>query len=220
MRLFTAALLAALTLTSCSSMLVDEDQYAGFLPDYTSLQATQSPSGAPVRRWIDPSVDLSAYDSILLHPVVFYPPQKPTETVTQGTLSAIAAEFDQTLGRALSKSRPLVQTVGARTLVIKPAITSVTDENEGLRAYEYIPIALIVAGVSTATGSRDRDTRLNVELVASDGRSGRPVAMAVRQLQGEELPNAATKLTSRDFSKAFAAAAGDAAALLTARPAR
>ena len=214
MRLLALALSSVVTFASCSSLLVDEDQYTGFLPDYSQLQATQSPSGAPVRRWMDPAVDISGYDSVLLHPVVFYPAQKPTAAVPQETLSAITALFDQTLGRELAKSRPLVSTPGPRTLVIKPAITSVSTRNQGLRAYEYIPIALIVAGVSDMTGARDQDTILNVEIIVSDASSGKPVALAVRQLKGEELPNDSTKLTSRDFSKAFTAAAADAGMIL------
>lgn len=46
---------------------------------------------------------------------------------------------------------------------MRPAITAVSAKTKGLRPYEVIPIALVAAGVSAATGIRDQDTSLSTE---------------------------------------------------------
>jgi hypothetical protein len=40
-------------------------------------------------RWVDPSFDLSKYDSIVYHPVTYYPVAKPTSQVSQQTLDGL-----------------------------------------------------------------------------------------------------------------------------------
>jgi hypothetical protein len=197
-------------------MLIDEDQYTGFLPDYSQLEVTKSPSGVETRRWMDPTVDFSAYDSFMLVPVIFYPEQEPTTEVSQATLDEIKRHFDNSLSAELQKTLTQVTTPGSRTMVIKAAITSVSREDQSLKVYQYIPIALVVTGVMSATGHRDQDTYLNVEVQVDDGASGRPVALAVRRLEGVVVPNARTPLSASNFTKAFQSASVDAATLLTA----
>jgi len=49
--LLCASLLAV---SACSSNRVDPSDYSYFLKDYSRLQPAESPSGAPVMRWIAP----------------------------------------------------------------------------------------------------------------------------------------------------------------------
>ena len=48
-----------LGLSGCAGNKVDSRDYSGFLGDYSRLTQQQSPSGAPVMRWIDPALDIS-----------------------------------------------------------------------------------------------------------------------------------------------------------------
>ena len=69
---FKVAVLAGLlALSGCASKVTQPEQYSGFLKDYSNLQQTTSASGKPVLRWVDPSFDLSKYDSIVYHPVTY-----------------------------------------------------------------------------------------------------------------------------------------------------
>ncbi|MNQ97814.1 hypothetical protein D3C85_1134790 [compost metagenome] len=61
-----------------------------------------------------------------------------------------------------------------------------------------IPIALIVAGVSTATGIRDQETTIATEAVFIDGKTNQVVAKVVRKGTGVPLENKKQKMSVDD----------------------
>ena len=81
------------------------------------------------------------------------------------------------------------------TLVVRAAITGVSAKAEGLKAYEVIPIALVVAATTTAAGTRDRETEIFVEAEMLDGSTGQPVMRVVRKGRGQELENREEQVT-------------------------
>jgi hypothetical protein len=62
-----------------------------------------------------------------------------------------------------------------------------------------IPIALVAAGVSAATGIRDQDTSLATEAAFLDGSDSRVVAEVVRKGAGADLDNSAQVMQANDF---------------------
>ena len=64
-----------------------------------------------------------------------------------------------------------------------------------------IPIALLAAGISTATGIRDQDTTLATEAAFLDGSDNKVVAEVVRKGAGADLENADQVLQAKDFKK-------------------
>lgn len=190
--------LTALGLSGCASKLVQPDEYSGYLVDYSNLSEEKSPSGAAVMRWIEPGVDVSRYTSVFIEPSQLYPRPQATEKIPQSTLDGITRYYDQALQREFSKALPLAKEPGPGTLIIKPAITAVTAKTEGLRAYEVIPIALLAAGVSAATGIRDQDTALATEAAFIDASDNRLVAQVVRKGAGKTLDNSSQVMVTDD----------------------
>jgi len=84
---------------------------------------------------------------------------------------------------------PLASKPGPNTLIVKPAITQVAASTQGLRFYEWLPVTLVAAGVSTATGIRDRDSEIATEVSFEDGSTGEVVAEVVRKGKGVPLEN-------------------------------
>lgn len=181
--------IASLALMGCSSKVTQPDEYSGFLGDYSRLKEEKSPSGAAVMRWVDPKIDLSKYTSVYIEPTQLYPKPQPTEKIPAGTLSGITSYYDQALKREASKTLPLATSPGPGTLVMRAAITAVSSKTEGLKPYEVIPIALVAAAVSTASGIRDQETTLGTEAVFIDGESHAVVAQVVRKGTGKPLSN-------------------------------
>ncbi|MCY1419693.1 hypothetical protein D9M71_352860 [compost metagenome] len=66
---------------------------------------------------------------------------------------------------------------------------------EGLKPYEVIPIALVTAAATTASGARDRTTELFVEAELLDAATGQPVLQVVRKGYGKELENKEEQVT-------------------------
>ena len=84
-------------------------------------------------------------------------------------------------------------------IIVRPAITAVSSETESLAPYEYIPVALVVAAVSTASGIRDQETQLSTEAVFIDGQSQDVVAQVVRKGTGKSLDNNTQELKADNF---------------------
>ncbi|WP_416311680.1 DUF3313 domain-containing protein [Pseudomonas sp. W03] len=190
--------LTALTLTGCASKYVEPEKYSGFLKDYSALEEDKSPTGAPVMRWIQPDLNVNRFSSVYVEPSQLYPQPQPTEKIPASTLQGITQYYDQALKTQFSKALPLATGPGPGVLVVRPAITAVSASTKGLQPYEVIPIALIAAGVSTATGIRDQDTSIATEAAFLDGGSGQVVAEVVRKGAGAELENSSQVMQAKD----------------------
>ncbi|BBH47081.1 DUF3313 domain-containing protein [Pseudomonas sp. KU43P] len=190
--------LASLLLHGCASKYVEPDQYSGFLKDYSKLKEDKSSSGAAVMRWIKPGIDTNQFSSVYVEPSQFYPKPQPTEKIPQQTLTGITQYYDQALKTQFSKALPLATSPGPGVLVVRPAITGVSAKTKGLRPYEVIPIALVAAGISTATGIRDQDTSVATEAAFIDGRSNEVVAEVVRKGAGTDLENSSQVMQAKD----------------------
>lgn len=181
--------LTGLGLAGCSSSTVQPDEYSGFLKDYSHLSESRSPSGATVMRWIDPDLKVDRYTSVYIEPSQLYPKPQATARIPQATLQGITQYYDQALKRELGKSLPLASGPGPGVIVVRPAITAVSSKTEGLKAYEVIPVALVAAAVSTASGIRDQQTDIATEAQFLDGGSNKVLAQVVRKGSGKPLEN-------------------------------
>lgn len=198
MKVAMAIGLTSLLLAGCASNLSKPEDYSGFLKDYSKLREAKSPSGAPVMRWIDPKLDSNAYTSVFIERSQFYPKPQATAQIPDSTLRGITDYYDQALKRELGKSLPLAAAPGPGVIVVRPAITAVSSNAEGLKPYEVIPIALVVAAASTAAGTRDRQAEIATEAAFIDGGSQKVVAQVVRKGTGKELENDKTVLRPED----------------------
>lgn len=190
-----AVLTGLLTLAGCASKVAEPDNYSGFLKDYSGLQQTTSASGKPVLRWVDPNFDPNQYDSIIYHPVTYYPVAKPTSQIGQQTLDGLLNYTNSKLKTAIGQRKPLVTSPGAHSLIFRGAITGVDSSKEGLQFYEVVPVALLVAGTQAATGHRTMDTHLYFEGELIDAATNKPVLKVVRKGEGKDLNNESTPMT-------------------------
>ena len=191
--------LTSLLLSGCASKYVEPEQYSGFLTNYSVLKEDKSPSGAPVMRWIQPGLDVSQFTSVYVEPSQLYPQPQATDKIPASTLQGITQYYDQALKTQFAKVLPLANGPGPGVLVVRPAITAVSAKTKSLQPYEVIPIALIAAGISTATGIRDQDTSLATEAAFMDGSNNKVVAQVVRKGAGSELENSSQVLKATDF---------------------
>lgn len=202
-RIVPLALLAGVLLAGCASQTTKPEQYSGFLSDYSQLQPATSASGAPVLRWVAADFDPSRYRSVMVEKPQFYPKPQPSAQVSEATLQQIADYLQQALQRELQGRMVVVDQPDQDTLVLRSAINAVDVSPEGLKAYEVIPIALLAAAATTASGARDMDSEIYVELEALDARTSKAVARVVRKGHGLALENSSTQLTLNDLKPAL-----------------
>jgi hypothetical protein len=180
---------ASIAMAGCASEVTQPDEYSGFLSDYSQLKEAKSPSGVEVMRWVDPQLDLSRYTAVYIEPTQFYPKPQATTKIPESTLNGINTYFNQALKRELGKSLPLANGPGPGVMVVRAAITAVSSKTEGLKPYEFVPVALVAAAVSTGTGIRDQETTLGTEAQFLDGANGKVLAQVVRKGTGKPLSN-------------------------------
>jgi len=207
--MISAVCIASIGMIGCASKVQQPDEYSGFLKDYSRLKEARSPSGAEVMRWIDPKLNVDQYTQVYIEPSQFYPAPQPTAKIPKSTLTGITGYYDQALKRELGKSLPLASAPGPGVIVVRPAITAVSSKTEGLKPYELIPVALVAAAVSTASGIRDQETTLATEAVFLDGQTQAVVAQVVRKGTGKPLENDSQVLKADDVKNVIDGWASD-----------
>ena len=158
------AVAAALLLTGCTSKTVNQAQYSGFLPSYEGLTAVETASGQKALRWVAPGFNVANYDKLVYQPVRFHPTPQTTDRISQQTYDELLKYANTRLSQAFSNRFQLVGfSSGPRTLEFRGAITGVSASTEGVKPYEIIPVALVLAGAMTAAGERDQNSELYLE---------------------------------------------------------
>lgn len=207
-KLFIGVALTSLLLGGCTSKVTEKDQYSGFLSNYNNLQQVTTTSGETAMRWVSPSWNPNAYDTVAFKTLELYPAPKPTERVNQQTLDELQSYMTSKVKGVLGQKYQVISNEksapkGSKTLVMRAAITGVNAENEGMKWYEVVPVAAVVGGVSAATGHRDQDTTLFIEAEFIDASNNQTVAKVVRKVFGSTLSNASQKITTKDFKVAI-----------------
>ena len=208
-QLISTLCITLLGLAGCASKITPPDEYSGFLSDYSQLKEAKSPSGAEVMRWVDPQLDLDRYTAVYIEPTQFHPKPQATAKIPESTLRGINDYFNQALKRELVKSLPQAEGPGPGVIVVRAAITAVSSKTEGLKPYEFVPVALVAAAVSAGTGIRDQETTLGTEAQFLDGASGKVLAQVVRKGTGKPLANDSQVMKAEDVKSVIDGWASD-----------
>jgi hypothetical protein len=207
-KLFVGAAMAGLLLGGCTSKVTEKEQYSGYLSNYNNLQEVTTPSGGTAMRWVSPSWNPNAYDTVVFNKLELYPSPKPNERVNQQTLDDIQSYMTSKAKSTLGQKYRVVSSAGSapkgsKPLIMRAAITGVSASNEGMKWYEVVPVAAVVGATQAATGHRDQDTNLFIEAEFIDAKTNQTVAKVVRKVFGTQLSNESQKVTAKDFKEAI-----------------
>jgi len=185
----------ALSLVGCASNYVSKDQYSGYLNDYSKLEQVDTASGGETLRWISEKISSQNYHSIIVDKTVLYPEPQASEQVTDTLLRQFSWTVSKMIKNAAEGSFKLVTEPGEGVLHIKPAITGVAHNMEGMKPIEILPVAMVLGLGKAALGTRDRDVSVFLEVAVTDSQTGELLATAVRKGEGEQLENDTEKLS-------------------------
>ena len=207
-KLLIGVALASLLLGGCTSQVTEREQYSGFLSNYNNLEEVTTTTGEKAMRWVSPSWNPNAYDTIAFRTLEFYPAPKPNERVNQQTLADLqdlmSRKAKLMLGQKYQRvSNAAAAPAGSRPLILRAAITGVSASNEGMKWYEIMPIAAVVGATQAATGHRDQDTNLFIEAEFIDARTHQTMAKVVRKVFGSQLENESQQISTKDFKAAI-----------------
>lgn len=205
-----------LVLVGCTtSETTQKEEFSGFLSDYSQLEKGTSLDGqAVVLKWISPTLPARKYTKVMLDPVVIYPAPKPGPQLRAEVLKSMLAYLNKAVEREVSRNYEIVTVPGNDVVRLRSAITGVRTKAEDLEVYEYIPIALALASVSTATGARDQMVELFLEAELTDSSSGERLAAAVKKGFGEPVENTSDQVELENVRPVLDSWARSAATLL------
>jgi hypothetical protein len=206
-RLFFVTVITAVITACASSSPSPEKTSSGFLTQryYDQLTQVKTPSDQIVSRYVSPSFDPSRYKQAIVEPVIAYPKPQPTEQVSMETLETLELQLTMLLEDDLSEVLALTRTPGPDVLRLELAVTGINISDKPLKGYQYIPIALIAA---EARG-REQQVKLFLEGRVTDSVTGEVQAVSTRELTGEDLKNAKSKLEAKQLNQGIEAAGKD-----------
>lgn len=161
-------------------------QDAGFLKDYTQLEMKKDAKGVERKIWISPKLTPKNYRKLIIEPITFFPAPQPTEQVSMAALDEIRAYIDGGVRKAVEASVPVVSTAGPGVIRFRWAITAASVD-KSLKAYQLVPLALVVTAAKRGTGNATYDIKLMVEGEWVDSVSGEVLMRAVRVGKGVEV---------------------------------
>jgi hypothetical protein len=165
----------------------EEQQYSGFLSDYSGLEKTKDPLGEPLLRMVSPRFTPANYHALIIEPVQLYPEPQPTERVSQSTIDEIAQYLNSELKSQLAREVQITDTAGPGVARLRFAITAVGTKTEGLKPYQYLPFALVLTTASRAVSGTPEEATLYMESEVTDSVNGERLMVGVRHGTGEEL---------------------------------
>lgn len=203
MNLFFSALLITLFLCSCAAQKAPKQLQSGFLSQkyYDKLAKIETPTDKIAFRWISPEFKSADYHHVIIDPVVAFPKPQATEQVSLETILTLQAKLTRLIEDAVQKVRPLAQSPGPGVMRVQTAVAAINISDKALAFYEYIPVALVAASASKATGIRDQQVQLYVEMRAVDSDTNEVLGVAIREITGENLENVKEKLEAQDLNR-------------------
>ncbi|CAM3368492.1 DUF3313 domain-containing protein [Bordetella flabilis] len=191
--------LAVRLLGACATVLIvagcatsPTPKESGFLGDYSKLQKMPAPGGGSRLAYLNPDFTPARYKAVLLESVTYYPQPQPSDAVSMATLDDIRTYVDTSLRQKLGQKVRLVNQAGPGVARIRVAITAVGTESQALKAYQYIPVALVITGArALAEGGRPQDASVAIETSITDSMTQEVLYAAVRGGTGERVQSAA-----------------------------
>lgn len=209
-------IILALIISGCASNhVVEEEQYSGYLADYSKLQQEETVSGGMTLRWVSEKLTAEDYHSVIFDKTILYPQPKPTEQVSEALLIQFSKSIDNALSSAARGAYQVVAQPGEGVLRIRPAITGVEQSSEGMSAIDILPVAMIFNLGKAATGASEQDVTVFLEVSVTDSLTGELLATVVRKGEGAQLENHQEQLTMTHLKEMIQNWQQDAADIFT-----
>jgi hypothetical protein len=166
-------------------------QFSGFLGDYSMLQP--GGPGQPLYRYVNPNVNWSQYNAIMIDPVTFWDAED--SSVSPEEQQDLCAYFYNKLRASMMKYFQVVDQPGPGVMRLQVAITNATAATPVLRtASVVVPQMRIINRLKQfATGSFAFVGSARAEMKLTDSVSGQILAEAMdQQMGGNNIQTAAT----------------------------
>ncbi|MCG8684301.1 MAG: DUF3313 domain-containing protein [Desulfobacterales bacterium] len=192
-----ACLILAFMTTGC---MTTGPKYSGWLDhDYSKLQPDPEYEGAMI--WLAPDNVIKNYDKMMFDDVAIHVDPNiadDREKIDPEVINDFTSYFKEALIKEFSKDYEVVDKPGKGVVRIRTALTAVQLTKKDLKAYQYIPVALVLTTASEVAGIRNKLAVFNMEGIAQDSLTGEVLAMVVQRHAHETSIQTAEKMTAQE----------------------
>jgi hypothetical protein len=197
-RIYTMVVLMvlALLITGCTA---SKTKYSGWLKDYKGF--SQDPEYKDAIIYTKGDKVLQKYTKFIIDPVSVY--ISPEISDDKGKMDPhliylATAYFRKALAGTIGEDFEIVNKPGPDVARIRAALTSVELTKKELKAYNYIPISLVLTAAGEATGVRDSVAVMNMEAELLDSLTGHRIAAVVQKYSHETPTKKPEDLRAKD----------------------
>ena len=192
-----SCLILAFMLTGCTTT---KPKYSGWLETgYTKLKEDPDYPGSMI--WVTTDNVLKTYDKVMFDEVAIHvDPElgEDREKVDPEVINQMTSYLKESMTKEFSKDYEVVDRPGKGVVRVRIALTAVQLTKKELKAYQFVPVALVLTAATEAVGMRNKMAVLNMEGVAMDSLTGQTIAMVVQRYSAETSVQTATKMTIED----------------------
>tara|TARA_R110000823_G_scaffold171736_9_gene304167 strand:- start:2269 stop:2916 length:648 start_codon:yes stop_codon:yes gene_type:complete len=174
-----APILALTLLAGCAQQEVKDEQFSGFLGDYSGFEQLQAPDGVTVVGWISPDIS-DNYHSLMIDPAIVYPPERSFDRFDEADVAKALAYLSEGMKDTLGEHMTLVSEPGPGVLRMRSALTTASVGFKPMKWYNYVPVSAVAVAAGEATGLRDDGVQLIAEVELLDSVSSKRVAATAR----------------------------------------
>ena len=181
-------LLLALGASYATTYQTRRAKTSGFLGDYSQLRKGQGKE--PLLVYFNPTADVSAYDKILIDPVVGYLGQgSRLNRLSPEDRQALQDYFHATLREQLGRDDALVDRPGPGTLRLRRAVTDARGTKPVADTLStVVPVALAISALErVALGKTLTTGSVRIEAEALDAQTGKRLAAMVDERAGAKV---------------------------------
>ena len=140
-----AAALCLSLLSACASQTAQEEEFGGFLSDYSRLTEQEASDGTRILAWVNPKMNAADYDAIIIEPVVLSPNSVISDQITPQRLEEIFDSLEDKLEVAFRDVIRVTDQRGPGVMRWRLAISGVDAVKRDPRWFEYAPITFAVS---------------------------------------------------------------------------
>jgi hypothetical protein len=169
----------ALLITGCTA---SKTNYSGWLKDYNGF--AQDPEYKDAMAYSQGDVALKKYTKFIIEPVIVYISpdiKEDTGKIDPEVIHKTTTYLRNALVKVIEENFEVVDKPGQDVARIRCAITSVELKRKALKAYNYIPISLVLTAAAEAGGVRDSVAVMNMEAELLDSLTGHRMAAVVQK---------------------------------------
>lgn len=183
------------SLTAVGCMSANDRDFSGFLKGSSKMEPVKVNNMTISWKWENPAFKNKSYTKVYVEPVEIFPKPVGNEKINSGVYKGIHAYLTDAVKREISQVAKVVDKVDESTVRLRSAITYAEAPVKAGKPQEYVPVALVIAGVKDENAARNNGIKLYLEAELIDGLTNKRVYAGIRHSSGTDVRGTGEPIT-------------------------